>query len=262
MRVRRLNWAGVEIDHDGHTLLIDFIEEATAPLPPIFVGADNVTPLRPGAATTALVTHLHSDHADPAALSRALAAGAPVFRPEPNPGSGDDLLLTEQTETLFRETALTTVVVQPWEQRPVGPFRITAGPSVDGFGDPQRCWIVEAGGARILHAGDTLFHSYWWSIARAAGPIDVAFLPINAAVVHPPHLQPPSPLSAVMSPEEAALAAHLLQARVAVPIHYDTAQTIPQYVETPRAAERFAENARELGVEARVASPGEWFSPQ
>lgn len=262
MRIRRLEWAGVEIDYEGHTLLIDSIKEVAAPLPPIFVGAQPVTPLRPGGATAALVTHLHSDHADPVALSDALAPGAPVFRPEPNPGSGDDLVLTEQTEVLFRETGLKTKIMQPWEQRQVGPFRITAAPSVDGFGDPQRCWIVEAGGVRILHAGDTLFHGYWWSIARAAGPIDVAFLPINGAVVDAPHLHPSSPLNIAMSPEEAAVAAQLLQARVAVPIHYDIVQKISEYVEAPHAADRFSAKARELGVDALIAAPGDWFSPR
>ena len=262
MRIRRLEWAGVELDHDGHTLVIDYVREVAAPLPPIFVGAQTVTPLRPGAATAALVTHLHSDHADPVALSGELAAGAPVLRPEPNPGSGDDLVLTEGTETLFRETGLAAMVMQPWEQKQVGPFRITAAPSVDGFGDPQRCWIVEAGSVRILHAGDTLFHGYWWSIARAAGPIDVAFLPINGAVVDAPHLHPSSPLGISMSPEEAAVAAQLLQARVAVPIHYDIVQKIPQYVEAPDGAKRFAQKARELDVEPLVAAPGDWFLPR
>ena len=207
------------------------------------------------------MTHLHPDHADPGALSGALAAGAPVFRPEPNPGAGDDLVLTERTEALFRETGLTTTVLQPWEQRQVGPFRITAAPSVDGFGDPQRCWIVEAGGRRILHAGDTLFHGYWWSIVRAGGPIDVAFLPINGAVAAP-HLHPPSPSNISMSPDEAAVAAHLLQARLAVPIHYDIVLKIPEYVEAPDAADRFAQKARELGVEPLAANPGDWFSPR
>jgi hypothetical protein len=60
--------------------------------------AEFVATSRPGRATAALVTHLHLDHADPVAIAAALADGAPVFRPEPNQGSGDDLKLTERAE--------------------------------------------------------------------------------------------------------------------------------------------------------------------
>ncbi|WP_199822451.1 hypothetical protein [Streptomyces rimosus] len=38
-------------------------------------------PLSPGGTAAALVTHLHSDHADPVAIRKALAPGAPVYRP-------------------------------------------------------------------------------------------------------------------------------------------------------------------------------------
>lgn len=258
MRLRYLGWAGVEIDHDGHTLLIDSIEDAS----PLFSHEKFTSSLRPGDTTAALVTHLHSDHADPVAIKAALADGAPVFRPEPSSGSGDDLKWTEHAEAQFREVGLEPEVVQPWEERSAGPFRIIAVPSVDGLGDPQRCWIVECEGTRILHAGDTLFHGYWWAIARAFGPIDVAFLPINGPVLELPHLQPPSPFHAAMLPEEAAVAAQILRARIAVPIHYGSLHKPPIYIETPRATERFSEKAKELGVVPLIAARGEWFSPK
>ncbi len=254
MRLRYLGWAGVEIEHGGHTLLIDALKDAFPPIP----GGGLASPLA-GRAAAALVTHLHPDHADPRAIAAALAEGAPVFRPEPNPGSGDDLLLTAQAEAGFRETGLRTEVVPPWETRRAGPFHVVAAPSVDGFGDPQRCWIVECDGVRVLHAGDTLFHGHWWAIARAVGLIDVAFLPVNGPTLRLAHVQPPSLLHAVMMPEEAALAAHILGARVAIPIHYGL-HNPPEYVETPRAAERFSEKAKELGVVPKIAVPGEWFS--
>ena len=209
----------------------------------------------------ALVTHLHSDHADPVTIAAALAARAAVFRPEPNPGTGDDLIMTAQAEAQFRETGLQTEGVPPWEERRAGPFRIVAVPAVDGFGDPQRSWIVECAGTRLLHAGDTMFHGYWWSIARAVGPIDVAFLHINGPTLEIPHVQPPSPFHAAMRPEEAAVAAQILRARIGVPIHYDLLHQPPEYAETPRAAERFAAKARELGVTPLIPTPGAWFSP-
>ncbi len=257
MRLRHLGWAGVEIEHEDHTLLIDCLQDAF----PLIPGKEMVAPSRLGGTTAALVTHLHSDHADPVALAAALAPGAPVYRPEPNPGTGNDLILTEQAETQFRAVGLRPEVVPPWESREAGPFRLVAVPSVDGFGDPQRGWIVEAGGKRVLHAGDTLFHGYWWAIVRAVGPIDVAFLPINGPLVQIPAVQPPSPSPAVMTSEEAAVAAHLLRAKLCVPIHYSLHHP-PEYVETPRAVERFAEKAKALGVPWLIPIRGEWFSPE
>ena len=257
MKMRHLGWAGIEIDHDGQTLLIDCLKNSF----PLIPGDKLVSPLGPGRAVGALVTHLHSDHADPMAIADALAEGAPVFRPEPNPGSGDDLIMTEQAEAQFRESGLQPEIVQPWEERKAGPFRIIAAPSVDGFGDPQRCWIIECDGTRILHAGDTLFHGYWWSIARAVEPIDVAFLPINGPTLLIPHVQPPSPLHAAMLPEEAAVAAQLLRARIGVPIHYQLLNKPPEYAETPRAAERFSEKAIGLGVKPLIPNRVEWFLP-
>ena len=255
MRLRRLGWAGVEIEHDGHTLLIDALKDGF----PLIPGERLVSPLGPGRAVAALVTHLHPDHADPRAIARALAEGAPVFRPEPNPGAGDDLVPTQKVEAEFRETGLRTEVVPVWEERCAGPFRILAAPSVDGFGDPQRAWVVECDGVRVLHAGDTLFHGYWRSIARR-GAIAVAFLPINGAIIDLPFLCPPNPLNAVMTPEDAAVAAALLGAKVAVPIHYELVHRPPEYTETPQPAARFVARAGELGVVARVAALGEWFA--
>lgn len=258
MKLRHLGWAGVEIDHDGQTLLIDCLKDSFWLIP----GNKLVSPAGRGQAVAALVTHLHSDHADPVTLAAALAAGAPVFRPEPNPGLGDDLIMTSQAEAQFRENGLQPQIVPPWEERRVGPFRIIAAPSVDGFGDPQRCWIVECAGTRILHAGDTMFHGYWWAITRAVGPIDVAFLPINGPVLQIPHVQPPSPFHAAMLPEEAAFAAQILRARIGVPIHYELLHKPPEYTETPRAAERFSEKAKELSVAPLIPARGEWFSPE
>lgn len=109
MRLRHLGWAGVEVEHDGHTLLIDCLQDAF----PLLRGEEMVAPLKPGGTSVALVTHLHSDHADPAAIVAALTQGAPVFRPERNPGSGDGLEMTGQAEVRFRETGLQSEVVPP-----------------------------------------------------------------------------------------------------------------------------------------------------
>jgi L-ascorbate metabolism protein UlaG (beta-lactamase superfamily) len=255
MKIRYLGWAGIEIDFEGHTLLIDYIQDTSS----ILSRVEFPHPLRRGNATAALVTHLHSDHADPVALSMALAHKAPIFRPHATPGSGDDLKWTAKAELQFRELNLNTVVTTPWDWQEIGPFKIMSGPSVDGLGDPQCCWVVRAGNNCILHAGDTINHGHWWSLARHAGKIDIAFLPINGAVVELPHLQPPSPYNATMLPEEAAVAAHILGAAFVVPIHHSELNRPGIYEETPHAIERLSTKATELGISPLVVARAEWI---
>ena len=143
----------------------------------------------------------------------------------------------------------------------MGPFAITALPAVDGLGDPQVSWLVEADGQRVLHLGDTIFHGYWWRMARRHGPFDVVLAPINGARVNFPHLQPPSPLTAAMEPEQAAIAGELLGARTVIPIHYGGFAIDPWYRPVDDAAERFATAASRHSYEARPLRPGDAFEP-
>ena len=262
MRMRRLGWAGVELECDGETLVIDYVQDI-APMAPLLRGAGEPFPAasRPGGAAAALLTHLHADHADPDALAVALRAGAPVLRPAAATGDEDDVELTSIAEAKFTRHRLATDIVGVWEERSVGPFRIVSAPAVDGFGDPQHSWIVECGGRRIIHAGDTMFHGSWWRIAHRSGPFDTAFFPINAPVCEWPHLQPPSPVEATMTPEDAAVAAHIIGAKSVVPIHYGSLNKMPMYVETPRPAERLIDRSKAFGIRASVREPGEWFGP-
>ncbi len=259
IRLRRLGWAGVEIEYDNQTLLIDYIQD-TSPLVPLR-SADEPFPQssQPGAAVGVLLTHLHADHADPGALSLALRKGAPIFRPAAATGVEADLELTRHAETQFADYELATEIVGDWEEHSIGPFRVFSAPAVDGFGDRQISWVVEFGNHRIIHAGDTMFHGYWWRIANKFGPFDLAFLPINGAVVEFPFLQPPSPLEAVMRPEEAAVAAQILKAKSVVPIHYQSLHRPPIYIETPNATERLSNKLSGMGIRVMLLEPGEWF---
>lgn len=258
--MRRLGWAGVEIECAGETLVIDYVQD-TSPLAPLRSPDEPFPPsIRPGTTAVALLTHLHADHADPGAIAVALRNGAPVFRPAPASGNGADLALTAHAETQFAAHSLATEVIDVWEQRSIGPFQLYSAPAVDGFGDPQLSWIVECGGRRIIHAGDTLFHGYWWRIANKFAPFNIAFLPVNGPVVTFPFLQPPSPLEAVMTPEEAAVAAHILQARLVVPIHYGSLHKPPIYIETPHPVERLRDKANSLGIRVMSHEPGDWFN--
>lgn len=260
MRIRRLGWAGVEIEHEGETLVIDLLEEKAPlgealtldqPLPP---------PSRPGEIDLALVSHLHGDHTDPGALRRALRPGATVFRPTAGKGPFAQEPSALQMEESLRSQGLHTEQVEEWESRTVGAFRVTAVPAVDALGDPQVSWVVEAGGVRVFHGGDTMFHGYWWGIRDFAGPIDVALLPINGPVLEDvPGHSPSSPVPAVLLPEQAAIVAHILGAQTAMAIHYGLDRP-PLYAQTPDAVGRFERSVREQGITPVVLGPGEEIS--
>lgn len=243
MIIRKLGWAGIEVEADGQRLAIDAIvgfgdleQFVGPPLTPL--------PAPSGRVDVALVTHLHRDHADPDALR-----GVPlVLRPAIDEGAFLEVAATTAQE------AIGGTVVAPWETIAAGAFTITAVPAVDGFGDPQVSWVVEADGHRILHCGDTIFHGSWWRIRMRCGPLDAAFLPVNGAVCEFPHRAPASPYAADLDPEQAAAAAEILDVPVAVPIHYDTIHHPPVYAQVDDPAGRFAVAA---GDRAKVMAIGE-----
>jgi L-ascorbate metabolism protein UlaG (beta-lactamase superfamily) len=258
MHIRRLGWAGLELEAEGQTALIDLLQDTDWIAS--FVGAPRTPlpgPSRP--ADLALVTHLHADHTDAVSLKQALKPGAPVLRPAPATGGGLENAALELAETGLAE--LETRVVEPWDSVEIGPFRIAAIPAADGTGDPQVSWIVSAGGTTLIHCGDTLFHGWWWRAAMRFGPIDIAFLPVNGAILDFPHRQPPSELPAAMTPRDAAVAARALGVREAIPIHYDTFHHPPVYDAIDGAAAAFVEAAEAAGVSARIVEPGEVVEP-
>ena len=249
MELRRLAWAGLEIKAGGKTAVIDFVGD--------FAGlhgngepprGEIPAPPSPGSVDLALLTHMHRDHADVAALELALSDGATVLRPQPATGSGEETAFVEGPETALAASGLTAKILDPWETLEVGPFEISALPAVDGFGDPQVSWVVAAEGRRIIHAGDTLFHGWWWLAASRCGPFDVAFLPAGGAIVDLPPRRPASPLPAGMDPVQAAAAAKLLGAELIVPIHYGPLHETPRYVQADDPAGSLEAAARELGV--------------
>ena len=268
MRVRWLGWAGVEIESDGHAVVIDPLADPGATFAPLGEKARRtklpsiVAPDARSSAVAGLVSHLHRDHTDAASLAAALAGDASVHEPAWPGGADVENLGLAQANAELERANLSRRPVELWERVEVGPFALTALPAVDGLGDPQVSWLVEADGQRALHLGDTIFHGYWWRMARRHGPFDVVFAPINGAVVDFPYLQPPSPLAAAMEPEQAALAGELLNAATVVPIHYDGFDIVPWYRPVPDARARFEAAAAGRPFEARVLEPGESFLPQ
>ena len=258
MNARWLGWAGVEVEHEGETVVIDPLADPGGTFAALGDGARGVelppvVPARAGA-LAGLVSHLHRDHTDAGALAGALAPGAAVHHPA-NAEEGN--LALAQAEYELGRTELPRRAVGTWETVTAGPFTCTALPAVDGLGDPQVSWLVEAGGQRVLHLGDTMFHGAWWQIARRAGPFDVVFAPVNGAVIDFPHQQPPSPLPAAMEPEQAALAGELLGAGTVVPMHYGGYAFEPHYRPLADARERFERAARGRPYRAAALATGE-----
>ena len=224
MRIRLLGWAGVEIEAQGERVVVDPLQDAAA----VFawlgeraraIQAPAVVPAEPGA-IAGLLTHLHRDHTDAAALSKALRAGATVYEPVDYGGESADRLAVVQADHELVAAGLARRPAAEWTSTTVGPFTLTALPAVDGTGDPQVSWLLEADGKRVLHLGDTMWHGWWWRIRTRYGPPDVLLAPINGARLTFPHRTPASTLPGVMEPEQAALAAELLHADRLVPIHY------------------------------------------
>jgi L-ascorbate metabolism protein UlaG (beta-lactamase superfamily) len=268
MKVRWLGWAGVEIEAEGATLVIDPLQDPAATfaaLPDEILRKvempDVMAPAVTGTAVAGLVTHLHRDHTDAGALVQALAPRATVHEPGwPGGEEAENVALAQANSELDR-AGLDRKPVDAWQRAEIGPFAITALPAVDGLGDPQVSWLVEADGQRVLHLGDTIFHGYWWRMARRGGPFDLVMAPINGAAVDFPHLQPPSPLAAAMEPEQGALAGELLGARAVVPIHYGGFSVDPWYRPVDESLARFEAAASERSFEARVLEPGESLEP-
>jgi L-ascorbate metabolism protein UlaG (beta-lactamase superfamily) len=263
MNVRWLGWAGVEIEAEGAAVVIDPLADPGGTFAALGDRASEAElpevrePASRGTALAGLVTHLHRDHTDARALAGALTADAAVHEPVWPRGSNAENLALAQANAELEGAGLRRTAVEVWERIEIGPFALTALPAVDGLGDPQVSWLVEAEGMRILHLGDSIFHGYWWRMRRRHGPFDLVLAPINGAVVDFPHLQPPSPLAAAMEPEQAALAGELLGARTVVPIHHDGYAIEPWYRPVADALGRFEAAAAAHPYEVRVLEPGE-----
>jgi L-ascorbate metabolism protein UlaG (beta-lactamase superfamily) len=254
LTIRLLGWAGLQLDCDGYRLVID----PFADLGPFAAMADGPSPalLAPEAPVDgALLTHLHRDHADAPTLAAALRAGAPVLCPHPADGPGDENVTAPEKELAEAGLALRRVVVG--DTASLGPFTVTAVEAVDGLGDKQVSWVVEAGGVRILHAGDTVWHGSWWRLAKTFGAFDAAFLPANGARVAFPWLSPAADVPAAMTPEEAVEAARALGAQQLIAIHHGVLEHPKFYRPRPDVPGAVAAAAARYDYPARVAVAGE-----
>lgn len=223
MRIRRLGWAGIELEHDGSRIAIDPI--ATLGFFEQFWGEaaerDELVRLDDDSLDAVLLTHFHRDHADPDAIAAAARPGAVIAGPPlATSGSPHQTYAVAPQEEALAGHGIERRALSPGESLSVGPFEATACPSVDGIGAPQVAWLVRAGDSSVLHCGDTLWHGGFWEIASLHGPVDIACLPANGVIVDFPFNQPAAGQQADLDPEQAVAAAKVLGAAELMPIHF------------------------------------------
>jgi L-ascorbate metabolism protein UlaG (beta-lactamase superfamily) len=241
LRIQRLAWAGIRLQLPQATLFIDPLINPDAWGPAL---KDSMIPVGDAIGDTyVLITHAHPDHFDAKAAAQALSKGGALVYP-----AGTNPLPIPQGARA-RPSAL-------WEPQLLGDFTATAVPASDGYGDPQVSWVISAGGRRIFHGGDTLWHGSWWRIGRQFGPFDAAFLPVNGAQFG--WRKPVSGQPGVLTPEQAIAAATILGARSLVPIHYGVSG-LTEYVEIDDPIARLREAARGKSVRIQPLDPGAWI---
>jgi|tagenome__1003787_1003787.scaffolds.fasta_scaffold20414698_1 L-ascorbate 6-phosphate lactonase len=214
-----LGQAGFLLEAGGSRVLVDpyLSERAERLYPP---------PLDPATLTgidLLLCTHEHLDHLDLPTV-RAVAAASPgalVVVPAP---------ITDQVVTagVPADRVIGAVAHEPLSDLPVPVFPIPARHGVDvldayTFGEQLSGgqvrylgYVVELGGARIYHAGDTI----WWTgqeqALRALG-VHVALLPINGR----DPVREADNIVGNLDHREAALLADAAGVDLLVPMHWD-----------------------------------------
>ena len=238
LRAQRLSWAGLRVAGEATTLLVDpWVTASTwgGAWPRAIVPIEVDTPEH-----YVLITHAHGDHFDPAALRGILAERGCVICHEalaPYIASHGFRLLSQRMH----------------EPRQLGEFVVTPVPAADGSGEEQVSWVMAGGGRKLFHGGDTMWHGHWWTIAAQHGPIDVAFLPINGAVVRA--RTPFVDIPMTLTPAQAVAAAQVLGARTLVPIHYGVRNS-DVYIEQPDVVEQLRRLCHDRGVAVQVLEEG------
>lgn len=179
-------------------------------------------------------SHRHSDHLDPGSIAAVLeaAAGATLVLPAPLVGYAVDELGLPADRLAG---------VRPGER--IGPLHALPAAHPERS-DEVLSALVEVGGLRIFHSGDTLsFPELTWSLTDRRP--DVVLLPANGHVAE--HLgTPPN-----MTLEDAVVLARACRARLVVPHHYD----LFAFNSRPEVEVRAV--LAHSGVPHRVMAPGE-----
>jgi L-ascorbate metabolism protein UlaG (beta-lactamase superfamily) len=237
-----LGQSGFLVAHDGRHLLLDpYLSDS---LTRKYAGTDKphvrmtervIEPERLAFVDVVTASHAHTDHLDPDTL-RAL--------PEA------DLVVPEAHRELATErTGRAPTGIDDGLTVELAGFAITAVPAAHeqierdvGGRMLHLGYVVRCGRFALYHAGDTI--PYDGMAERIGGGIDVALLPINGRA-------PERRVAGNLTGEEAAVLAHEVGARLAVPMHFEMFEF---NTEPPDA---FVAACERLGQPYRVLRAGE-----
>jgi len=226
MEIRFHGHACIQVTGGGHSVIVDPFLTGN---PQAVVKAEEI------AADYVLLTHGHGDHVGDAA-SIALRCGAQV-------------VATPELAEYIGKSGAKTIGMNlggslrtPFARfKMVQAFHSSSVTGPDGLpiymGMPAG-FLIEMEGRTILHCGDTSLFGDMKLIGEQHN-IDVAFIPIGDHFT--------------MGPEDAAIAAEWLKAKVAVPFHFNT---FPPIRQNP---EEFLALLAERDIRGKVLAPGEVF---
>jgi L-ascorbate metabolism protein UlaG (beta-lactamase superfamily) len=241
LQVRKLSWAGVLVETDNTSLYIDVVDvdEKKGEKPDVLLASHKAN---------AVITHPHGDHFDKVLLNKLLGNTGRLICQRAALDFVDQRVLRVQPVDMWQP------VFFPLDSDDLVAFPI---PAVDGWGTPQVSWVIDGGGVRIFHGGDSQFHADLVNIGRAYGPFDVAFLPINGASQNSGRFVYQG-IPGVMTPSQAVAAAQLLHAKVIVPIHFGGSDP-PTYIEVADPLGDLQRTAKAANIPVRVLGTGESF---
>jgi L-ascorbate metabolism protein UlaG (beta-lactamase superfamily) len=155
-------------------------------------------------ADVVLVTHEHFDHCDPPSLQRIAKPSTVAVAPR-------------VAKQCVSKAIQRVVEVAPGSSEVIGNVKIVAYPAynINKYRDPARgvvfhpkqdgrvAYLVELGGVRIFHAGDSDFVPEFRDVKA-----DIVLVPVSGVYV--------------MTPSEAAEFVNTIEPKVAIPMHYGT----------------------------------------
>jgi L-ascorbate metabolism protein UlaG (beta-lactamase superfamily) len=224
MDIRFLGHAAFALEHDGKTVLVDPFLTGN---PKAAATADEV------AADAILLTHGHGDHfGDTIAIAK--RTGAPVVAITEIAGE----IAEEGIETV--DTNLGGTAEFDWGSVRLTPAWHTSTTPKGTVSTPAGL-VIEIGGKRIYHLGDTALFSDL-ALPKRRGHLDVALMCIGGHYT--------------MDRFDAVVAAELVGADQVIPCHYDTFPA----VETD--AQAFKSDVQNAGyAEVVIVQPGETHTP-
>ena len=230
IRVAHLGQSGFRLAVEETVIYIDpylsdSVERAEGPsfrrLRPLPIAPSSITD-----ASAVLVSHIHGDHCDHDTI-------LPLARSSPQCRFLGPRAVIESLRAAGLEAAKTIVLnVDP--VRLSGDVLVHPIPAAHKEIETDEAgflrylgFVLECGGKRLLHTGDSRVHESIVAKVRDIGPIDVAFLPVNECNFY----RDQAGIVGNMSVRDAFRLAEDLHAEVVVPMHYDMFAANQTYAE-------------------------------